>query len=43
MLRAVKELLTVLGGVSVMRVVDCVKRCQGVVDCIERCQCDGWG
>ena len=26
-----------LRGVSVMRVVDCVKRCQGVVDCIERC------
>ena len=43
MFRAVKELLTVLGGVSVKRVVDCVKRCQGVVDCVERCQCDGWG
>ena len=27
-----------LRGVSVMRVVDCIERCQGVVDCIERCQ-----
>ena len=32
-----------IGSVSVMGVVDCVKRCQGVVDCIERSQCDGWG
>ena len=40
MLKGVRELLTVLRGVSVMGGVDCIGRCQGVVDCIERCQCD---
>ena len=40
MLKGVRELLTVLRGVSVMGGVDCVKSCEGVVDCIEGCQCD---